>query len=294
MAGIIESVGSQVFEYKAGDRVAAFHRMGEPGGGYAEYTIAPASTTFRLPPNVSFEEGAGLPLAGMTAAIQLYQALQLPLPTVPGPKDIPVLIYGGASAVGAYALQLAKLSQLRPIITVAGSGIEYVRSLDAATHIIDYREGNVAEQVLKALDGKKLAHVIDAVSSKASYPIITDILIASGGGEINMLDPVSDEDWKWPEGVRYSMTFVGSAYGRKPPWITQERAAADAEFAYFFYRYMTYLLAEGKLKPHPVELLPNGLDGVLQGLQDLQAHKVSAKKLVARYVGTKSRSRVIS
>lgn len=150
VAGIVHSVGEGVFEYQPGDRVAAFHRMGEPGGCYAEYTVCPASTTFRLPPNVSFDQGASLPLAAMTAAIALYQALQLPLPTVAGPKDIPVLIYGGSSAVGAFALQLAKLSGLNPIITVAGGGIEFVKSLDAATHIIDYRKGNVADEVLKA------------------------------------------------------------------------------------------------------------------------------------------------
>ncbi|KAJ9136989.1 GroES-like protein [Coniochaeta hoffmannii] len=104
VAGFVEAVGSGVSEYKAGDRVAAFHRMGEEHGTYAEFTIVPVSTTFRLPPNVSFEAGAGLPLSSMTAALALYQHLRLPLPTVPGQKDIPILIYGGASAVGAYAL----------------------------------------------------------------------------------------------------------------------------------------------------------------------------------------------
>lgn len=73
MAGIVEAVGRDVFEYKPGDRVAAFHRMGDRGGGYAEYAIAPASTTFILPPNIPFEAGAGLPLSFMTAALALYQ-----------------------------------------------------------------------------------------------------------------------------------------------------------------------------------------------------------------------------
>ncbi len=91
VTGIIEAVGSEVYEYKAGDRVAAFHRMGTPHGTYAEYAIAPASTTFHLPPNISFEAGAGLPLSFMTAALAWHQQLRLPFPTVPGEKDIPVL-----------------------------------------------------------------------------------------------------------------------------------------------------------------------------------------------------------
>ena len=38
-----------------GDRVAAFHEMGGPGGGYAEYALAWAYTTFHLPTQTSFE-----------------------------------------------------------------------------------------------------------------------------------------------------------------------------------------------------------------------------------------------
>ncbi|KND91046.1 Quinone oxidoreductase [Tolypocladium ophioglossoides CBS 100239] len=292
VAGFIENVGDGVFEYNTGDRVAAFHRITEPGAGYAEYAIAPASTTFRLPPNISFEAGAGLPLVTMTAAISLYQALQLPLPTAAATagESIPVLIYGSATAVGAYALQLAKLSKLSPIIAVAGNGIEYVKSLNTATHIIDYRDGNVADKVIEAVraaaPGQKLHHVLDAVSDFGSHKVISEILVAFGGGQINMLDPGAemDKSWQWPEGVKFSLTFVASAYGRKNPWMSEERAAADKEFAYWFYRYITHLLAEGELNPHPHKVLPNGLDGILQGVQDLKNNKVSGKKLVARHV----------
>lgn len=236
IAGIVESVGSNVFEYKPGDRVVAFHRMGDPSGAYAEYAIA------------------------------LYQALKLPLPTSPGKKDTPVLIYGGATAVRAFALQLAKLSNLGPIITVAGSGIDFVKSLGAADHIIDYRQGNVAQAVVAALDGERVHHALDAVSSKGSHEIIADILAASGGGETNMLDPVEDENWKWPDNVKFSLTFVASAYSTKHAYITQEQADADGEFDYFFYRYLAYLLAQGKFKPHPYEVLPNGLEGIQDGV----------------------------
>lgn len=264
--------------------------MTEPYGGYAEYTIALASSTFLLPPNISFEEGAGLPLVTMTAAISLYQALQLPLPTSSaaalrdGP---PILIYGGSTAVGAYALQLAKLSKLSPIITVAGNGIDYVRSLHAATHVIDYRDGNVAEKIIEVIKGtgKELHHVLDAVSDFGSHKILTEVLVAFGGGEINMLDPAAemDDSWQWPDGVKFSLTFVPSSYGRQHPWITKERAAADKDFGHWFYRYISYLLAKGDLLVHPHEVLPNGLDGILEGVQRLRNNAVSAKKLVARY-----------
>jgi len=42
-------------EFKVGDRVAAFHVMGTPGGAYAEYAVAPATTILKLPEAVTFE-----------------------------------------------------------------------------------------------------------------------------------------------------------------------------------------------------------------------------------------------
>jgi NADPH2:quinone reductase len=279
--------------------VAGFHRLGEPCGGYAEFAITPASTTFLLPRAISFEAGATLPLASMTAAIALFQALRLPLPYVhtPGAKDIPILIYGGATAVGGFALQLAKLSGLNPILSVAGAGIDFVKSLDAATHIIDYRAGDTAyiqAEIVSALSGKKLLHVLDCVGMKDSW-IVASCALASGG-QLNMLDwgEVLDWDpaldvpgpmaWTPPPGVELSFTLVSSAYGSKHDWISEERAMADSEFAYIFYRYISRLLDEGRLRPHPHEVRLGGLSGILQGVKDLQAEKVSARKLIVKYV----------
>ncbi|UKZ96853.1 uncharacterized protein TrAFT101_011630 [Trichoderma asperellum] len=284
VAGIIEAVGSEVFEYKPGDRVAGFHRMFQPHGTYAEYTVVPASTTFRLPPNISLESGAGLPLSFMTAALALYQYLGVPLPTTVGDfrQKTPILIWGGATAVGAYALQLAKLSKIGPIITVAGNGIDFVRSLNAADHIIDYRKGDVTRQILDAAGPAQIKIAFDAVSGHGSYERITEVLLASGGGHINMVDPPTDQSWKFPENVKFTRTFVSSAYHVSHSFINEEQAYADGEFAYFFYRYLSHLLAEGKFRPHPVEVLPDGLNGIPDGVQALFDGQVSAKKLVAR------------
>lgn len=62
IAGYVHSVGGKVTEFKPGDRVAAFHQIMTPHGGYAEYALAWASTTFHIPKETSFE---GLILGGM-------------------------------------------------------------------------------------------------------------------------------------------------------------------------------------------------------------------------------------
>ena len=58
LAGVIEAIGDGVYEFKPGDRVAAMHQIGTGHGSFAEYAITPVSTTFHIPPHISFEEAS--------------------------------------------------------------------------------------------------------------------------------------------------------------------------------------------------------------------------------------------
>ena len=215
--------------------------MWDPHGAHAEFAIAPSSTTFNLPPNISFEEGSTIPLAGMTAALALFQQLGIPLPWNPVPRGskFPVLIYGGASAVGSFALKLAKLSNCNPIITIAGKGTQFVESLNAADIIVDYRSGNVAEKVKAALQGQELLHAFDAICAHDSWKHILEVVPHHGRAKLTMVDPPHGQS-TWPpkemEGVQYSRTFVSSAYGRPYAERSAEDALLDGDFAFIFYR----------------------------------------------------------
>ena len=55
IAGVVHSVGSNVVEFKRGDRVAAFHQMMAPGGSYAEYAVSWDHATFHIPKKTTFE-----------------------------------------------------------------------------------------------------------------------------------------------------------------------------------------------------------------------------------------------
>ncbi|KAJ8096514.1 hypothetical protein POJ06DRAFT_47866 [Lipomyces tetrasporus] len=123
--------------------------MGTPGGSYAEYAIAWQYTTFHLPSSTTFEKAATLPLAAMISAVGLYQRPGLPEPWSPAKPTgkQPLLVYSAASAVGAFAIQFAKLSGLHPIIGVAGRGILFAESLidkSEGVAIIDYRNSDEA------------------------------------------------------------------------------------------------------------------------------------------------------
>lgn len=280
IAGVVERVGANVVEFKPGDRVAAFHEMVTPGGSFAEYAIAWANTTFHIPKETSFEEAATLPLAAMTAAVGLYQRLGLPQPwdQLPADKthhDIPLVIYGAASAVGIFAVQLAVRSNIHPLLCVAGRAKDYVASfLDPSKGdvVIDYRSGDdaVVAALQEAAGGRPLLHALDAVSEKGSPENLGKVLTAGKGGEKAKATFVLSGSKEVGDHVDQTTTMVGSVH----------KDAKDVGFVYF--RYFGKGLKEGWFKPQRVEVVPGGLGGVQTALENLKAGKASAVKYVFR------------
>jgi NADPH:quinone reductase-like Zn-dependent oxidoreductase len=304
IAGIVHSVGLDVVEFRPGDRVAGFHRMGEPHGSYAEYSIAPEVSTFHLPPNVSFEAGSTIPLTAMTAAIALFQHLMLPLPWQTfhpdGPKYGPLMIYGAGSTVGAWALKLVKLVKenrslnVGPVIAVAGTdSLDYVKSIGGADFIVDYKKGNVVETVKDILqkEGVELRHAFDAISHSdvKTWENVAPCLATEGCVWMNMTDP-PEFPVTWPSNMVVSRVFVAGAYGEYDPdgFRNVADSVLDGEFAYCFYRYIARMLKQGRITTHPHEVMPNGLADVAGGLQLLYEGKVRGKKLVYRVADTPS------
>ncbi|KXL45833.1 MAG: hypothetical protein FE78DRAFT_90110 [Acidomyces sp. 'richmondensis'] len=284
IAGTIHSVGEGVTEFKHGDRVAAFHEMLQPGGSYAEYAVAWAYTTFFLPSKTSFEEGAAIPLAAMTAAVGLYanDRLNLPQPWTPAKMPIPLVVYGASSAVGSYVVQLAKESNIHPLICIAGRAQEHVEKLidrSKGDTIIDYRKGDqaVVQGIRDALKGSPLHYAYDAVSENNSYVNIAQVLDKTLGKVTLVLPPPGGWGGKFSEfaeTVKQSTTNVGSVHG---PLKT---------FGYIYFRYFTRGLEEGWFKPQPQEVVPGGLEGIQSALERLKNGTASAVKYVFRISDT--------
>lgn len=214
----------------------------------------------------------------MTAAVGLYQRLNLPLPWNPTSEPLPLVIYGGATAVGAFAIKLACLSNIHPLIVVAGRGRAFVETLidaEKGDTIIDYREGDdsVKEKIKAAAGGKPINYAFDAVSEQNSYQNIGATMSAPGH-LITMLPGIKYE----LEGIMVSHAVVG--YIHWPP--TPGKTIEDAEFAAALYQLMGRGLAQGWFSGHPYELRPGGLAGLQQAMLDLQAGKASAVKYVVR------------
>ena len=287
IAGTVEAVGDGVTEFAKGDRVAAFHEMLAPHGSYAEYAVSWAHTTFHLPAKTTFEEGAAIPLAALTAAVGLYAPNKLALPQqpwTPAPEGqrIPLVVYGASSAVGTYVIQLAKRSNIHPLICVAGRAREHVEGLierGKGDTIVDYRDGDeaVRQGIKKALGGEKLEYAFDAVSENGSYVNLGSVLDPQTGKITLVLPPPTGWDKPFegiPEGVKQSTTNVGSVHKE---W---------KDLGFVFSRYFTRGLEEGWFRGQPQEVVPGGLGGVQTALENLKEGKASAVKYVFRIADT--------
>jgi NADPH:quinone reductase-like Zn-dependent oxidoreductase len=125
VAGQVEAVGSNVTQFKPGDAV-----FGTCQGAFAEYACASESKLVAKPDNVTFEQAASVPVAGLTA----LQGLRDKGKIQPGQK---VLINGAAGGVGTFAVQIAKSFGAEVTGVCSTRNVEMVRSI-GADRVIDY------------------------------------------------------------------------------------------------------------------------------------------------------------
>jgi NADPH:quinone reductase-like Zn-dependent oxidoreductase len=124
VAGQVEAIGKNVAQFKPGDEVFGIAR-----GALAEYACTRERALATKPPNVSFEQAASLPLAGLTALQGLREGK-----IRPGQK---VLINGATGGVGTFAVQIAKSFGAEVTAVCSTRNVDLVRSI-GADHVIDY------------------------------------------------------------------------------------------------------------------------------------------------------------
>ena len=172
-AGVIVGVGAGVAETRVGERVWIWNGQWKRSGGTAaEFIALPSEQAVTLPKNTTFEEGACLGIPALTALRAM---------TIDGSVlGQTVLVSGGAGAVGAYAIQFARLLGAACIIATVSSAEKASAAADmGADHVINYRAENVADRVKQITDGQGANRVIE-VDAAANVEMLPS-LIARGG-----------------------------------------------------------------------------------------------------------------
>jgi NADPH:quinone reductase-like Zn-dependent oxidoreductase len=138
LAGIVESVGAGVIQFKPGDEVFGVTNK-QFCGAYAEYAVALAPMVAARPSSLSFVEAASVPVVAVTAYQMLFDYAQVKAGQA-------VLIHGAGGNVGAYAVQLAKQADLQVFATAGPADLDYVRGL-GVVEVVNYKTTKFEEVV---------------------------------------------------------------------------------------------------------------------------------------------------
>lgn len=219
-AGTVAAVGSAVSRFEVGDEV-----FGGGSGSFAEYLVLDETHSFvKKPANISFEEAAAVPVAGITA----LQALRDKGGLEAGDR---VLVNGASGGVGPFAVQIAKHFGADVTGVCSAANAEMVQSL-GADRVLDYREVSYLDQ------GDRYDVIVDNVGNhgllanrKVMHPDSTLVMVGGPGG-----------DWVGPLIRPLSALFVN-------PFVDEEFAPFISAFNVADMQQLADLLAAGTVRP---------------------------------------------
>ncbi|CAH0226740.1 Zinc-type alcohol dehydrogenase-like protein SA1988 [Microbacterium oxydans] len=312
VAGVVVELGADVEGFAVGDRVVAYAIGLEKGrdavaeSGFQAYVAVDAALAAALPDAMPFEEAAVLPLAVTTAAAGLFEADQLGLDFSrlgdAAPRDEVVVVWGGATAVGGNAIQLARAAGYRVITTASASNHDRMRRLGADA-VFDYHDPNAVDQIIGAVNGAVVAGIL-AVAVGSAEPCLR---IARGTGATTVAmasPPVSFYDQPRRRGLslqrirlflrlgtRMALLQVRSRVrGIRPTLIWGSAIATSPVGPAVWGDYLPGALASGSHQPYPkARIVGEGLAAIQPAIDTLRGG-VSAQKLVVTLEGTSTGS----
>ncbi|HKV53703.1 MAG TPA: NADPH:quinone reductase [Candidatus Binataceae bacterium] len=257
VSGEVEKLGAGVSGLKPGDRV--FGRA--VAGGYAEKTCVPAAEAIPLPANLSFDEGAAIPIPFYTAHYALHHRAAVK----PGES---VLVAAGGGGVGVAAIQLAKLAGAR-VITTVGSKEKAERVLALGADVaVNYHEQDFVAEVLKFTAQKGIDVIIENVAADnmakdfiALAPHGRIIVIGTGTGK------TADATFPVFAALMKDANLLGMSLMNAGDTIAAMAAS------------LTRLFSEGKLKAVVSKSYP--LSAAAAAMADLVAGRVFGKLVLA-------------
>jgi len=242
VAGEVESVGDGVESLKQGERVLAGTRF----NGQAELVTVPESMVYKLPDQLSFEEGAAFPVNYATAQAGLVVMGGLK-------KGERVLIHAAAGGVGISATQIAKRIGAEVFGTASASKHDAIRA-QGVDHAIDYRTQDFADEVRRLTRGEGIDVAFDALgpsSFRKDYQLLRQggRLIMYGASEVQ-----TGEKRSLPSALR---TVAKSPFSSMPWW--KGLGVMNENKGVFGLNMLSWWDAEGSLD-RVIEPLMSGLE----------------------------------
>lgn len=160
LSGIIIEKGCDVTQFSIGDEVFCGSGSMGSNGTYAEYISVPETIVALKPKNISFEEAAAIPSAGLTA-LQIFNRLKLQ----PGQT---ILITGAAGGVGSFLVKILLAHHIQHFTVTVGSeeNKQMLINLGVEAHqIVNYREENLIDNLLKANSDQPFDIGVDLVGN---------------------------------------------------------------------------------------------------------------------------------
>ncbi|WP_347218609.1 NADP-dependent oxidoreductase [Chryseobacterium sp.] len=145
LSGIVVEKGDDVTQFNIGDEVFCGSGSMGSNGTYAEYISVPEAIVSLKPKNISFEQAASIPSAGLTS-LQIFKRLKLQ-------PEQTILITGAAGGVGSFLIKILLAHHIDNFITTVGSeeNKQMLLSLGTKDHqIVNYKEENLVGNILKA------------------------------------------------------------------------------------------------------------------------------------------------
>ncbi|GAA0286292.1 zinc-binding dehydrogenase [Psychrosphaera haliotis] len=245
-----------------GTRVAWHHNLKEQGV-LSEYVCVPSHALIEVPKSVTPEVAATVPCAGMTAYLTL-ERLNLH-------EDQTILIKGGASTVGQFAIQLANNIGYRVITTAKSENSAWLRQL-GAEHVIDYNETDIKKSILEITCERGVDAIVDTIGGKSTASDLDSLRFA---GSIACLAPFDAID----NARMFTKAPTIIAISLNGAWLADDMCG-QLKMA-FIGQKLFNCVASGKLKTPtvvPVKFDPSEIEN---GLKQQMAGLIKGKQVVS-------------
>ncbi len=257
-AGTVTEIGSDVSQFKVGDRVAYTN----VAGAYAEYAVVPAEKLVHLPDGVSFNEGAAAMLQGCTA----HYLCRSTYPVKAGDR---CLIHAAAGGVGLILIQMVKMLGGTVIGTVSTEEKAELAKQAGADDVILYTEQDFETEVKRLTDGAGVNVAYDSVG-KATFAKSIDclakfgymVLYGNASGPVTEFNPAT-------------LGPKGSLFLTRPTLFDYVASRADLEWRS---GEVLQWITEGKIKLRLEHFFP--LAEVQQAHEALEGRKTTGKVIL--------------